>query len=406
MNSRYLFFVVALSLCTACCGLSRSARPSERAQLLENCRRVSKQAVAKFSSTDGPQVALTAAAGGNLRVSESLLYQAAAFRLRETPEDTQQILRAVFNHGRQTEAILNASWENTGSIERVARYSRIAALNMRQVEIFLAPPERQALWQRIEGASGEVMGGKIPIAGKKSAQGIKKDDAKLSRLLVVLLSRLSPAEGSELLSAVRNNESTALGTMPKSRADAGLAKLTEQAANLAPHLQIRPYQKTSDFFPQTVLEEAIYHEINPGIEMLILNGARLMRPDALASPEAFALNIRTAMLLVENGIPDERRQEFVEQLGERGNCHPEMLQIVEESLEPLPGLADLNNKEKELLQILAREDSEAISAFFRDNDNVFLAWLPHEYYAHLGALSYQAVTLFFQHLGLDCNPAC
>ena len=158
MNFTRCLFVVFLSFFTACSGLKPDSGLSERARLLERCRRISGRANKKFAETDGRQVELTAAAGGSLQASEPLFYQAATFRLRETPEDTQQILQAVFNHGRQTEAIINAPREGTGSMESMQRYLRVAGLNMRQVEIFLAAPEIQALWQRIEGASGEVLG--------------------------------------------------------------------------------------------------------------------------------------------------------------------------------------------------------------------------------------------------------
>ncbi len=132
--------------------LSACAEVSEREQLLNHCRQAEKE----FSEEDGPQVELTASAGRFWGRAEPLLYQAAAFRLRNHPEESQQILQEIYSLGRKTEAILNASREGTGSIESMARYARIANLTMRQVEIFLAPPEDYARWQRIQSAAGEI----------------------------------------------------------------------------------------------------------------------------------------------------------------------------------------------------------------------------------------------------------
>ena len=150
MNFSQIVLVTGLLILSACAGVS------EREQLLNHCRHVYQQEEKKFSAADGPQVELTASAGSLWGRTEPLLYQAAAFRLRNHPEESQQILQEIYLLGRTTEAILNASWEDTGSMESMARYARVANLTIRQVEIFLAAPENYALWQRIKSASGEI----------------------------------------------------------------------------------------------------------------------------------------------------------------------------------------------------------------------------------------------------------
>lgn len=143
------FLLVGLALVLVSC----SPLQDERATLQQEARRQFESAW-EAGNSDVTQLEMTSSAGKLMGIAESFLYRAAALRLRLSPKESESTLEDLYDLGRITELIFADSFENTGSAEPMLRYHWIADLIMRQVEIFLAPPEIYTLWQRVRSAEG------------------------------------------------------------------------------------------------------------------------------------------------------------------------------------------------------------------------------------------------------------
>ncbi len=139
---------------------------SEREDLLKSLEARFQKSVEMFEKCDGPQAALTVASGNHWTNAESLLAEAADWKLRNvrTPQERREVLNAVYRIGRKVEAVRSAPYEEgCGSAESMQRYNIMANLVMRQVQIFLLSESQAKLWNGIRNAKGMVSGRQIEL---------------------------------------------------------------------------------------------------------------------------------------------------------------------------------------------------------------------------------------------------
>lgn len=147
---------------------TKQSLQDEREQLLQDCRSQLEK-VSQDGQNDLTQIEMTGTAGSMWEAAEAALPRASALRLRISPEDAEIILKDIYDLARIIERIYHDQYyELIGSAESMRRYSWIASLIMRQIEIFLAPPEIYALWQRVRSAQGIVCGEPFSLINGRS----------------------------------------------------------------------------------------------------------------------------------------------------------------------------------------------------------------------------------------------
>lgn len=155
MKNKTLLFVTLLIIFIVV--LSAYYKPSAKKHLLKNWQQANAEihAEAKLADT---QVDLNAVAAQAMRNQEKYFYQAAAFKIKQNPQETDNILRDVFIVGQQVARIENASFEGTGSIESMLRANAKDYLYRKHITAFLADTKTYQRWQRVKNASGQIQG--------------------------------------------------------------------------------------------------------------------------------------------------------------------------------------------------------------------------------------------------------
>lgn len=153
MKNKKLLFVTLLIIFVVV--LSAYYKPSAKKRLLKNWQQANAE-IHEEANLAETQLDLNAAAAQVMRNQEEYFYQAAAFKIKQNPRETDNILRDVFIVGQQVARIENASFEETGSIESMLRANAKAYLYSKHITSFLADTKTYQRWQRIKNASGRV----------------------------------------------------------------------------------------------------------------------------------------------------------------------------------------------------------------------------------------------------------
>ena len=152
----------------------------EREDLLQKFN-TEKKAVATENEQAFTTIELTFGAGKSKSVAERYLFRALEYKLRRASNVEERLkLLAVFAElNREFQSILDESYEGTGSIENMLRYSRIDYLASRQAYIWLADTETEKRWNRISNASGMLGKNKIELVNGRDSFSTKMYDMEV-----------------------------------------------------------------------------------------------------------------------------------------------------------------------------------------------------------------------------------
>lgn len=158
-------FVFSLLL-FCCCNFSfaENSGEAERIALIKQFEALEKADAAVMDKAFY-NIDLIAAAGQQMITSDSKILRAMDYKLRQlkSARDRQVLLLRFIGISIEAYKIANASTENTGRLENLFRYSRIADLQNRFSEILLLPPEQEKLWLKICNSSGMIGKNKIDM---------------------------------------------------------------------------------------------------------------------------------------------------------------------------------------------------------------------------------------------------
>lgn len=148
----YLSLLLVLSL-----GFSACSKPSEREAMQKKMSKAREKAW-KEADKAITQMDMNIAAGRYATKEEAQFYKAAAFKIKQDPEEAENVLRDVFIIGQQVARIINAPDDDTGSAEPMMRRYAISSLYSGGIRIFLSDETEYQRWQRIKNASGKIQG--------------------------------------------------------------------------------------------------------------------------------------------------------------------------------------------------------------------------------------------------------
>lgn len=153
---KFLLLLLAGTIC--------SAHADELKKMLEEFKKEDKKVSESWDKAE-TQLEITAAAGEKYTVAEKQFCRVLDYKLRQTKSAAGRVelLETFLALGKETQKILDESYEKTGSIENTLRFSRISLLMDRQCSIWLADKETAARWNRVANASGMIGGKKITL---------------------------------------------------------------------------------------------------------------------------------------------------------------------------------------------------------------------------------------------------
>lgn len=149
-----------------CCNLSfaENSGEAERLALIKEFKELDKADTAEMDKAFY-NIDLIRAAGRQMLTSDSKVLRAVDYKLRQlkSARDRQILLLRFIEISIEAYKIANASTENTGRLENLFRYSRIADMQSRFAEILLLPIEQEKLWLKICNSSGMIGKNKIDM---------------------------------------------------------------------------------------------------------------------------------------------------------------------------------------------------------------------------------------------------